>query len=97
MAVAAYLVYKTPKTLERRKATTIYWVQLFVNCMWPIVFFHFELYWLAVAIIIQLDIIDLLTLLRFYKINKTAGYLMIPYLLWILFATYLNIGIAMLN
>jgi len=97
MSIAAYIIYQTPQTLERKEATTIYWIQLFVNFLWPIVFFRFEWYWIAVGIIILLDILVLITTLRFYKINKAAGYLMIPYLLWILFATYLNIGIAVLN
>jgi len=97
MSIAAYIIYQTPQTLERKEATTIYWIQLFVNFLWPIVFFRFEWYWIAVGIIILLDILVLITTLRFYKINKAAGYLMIPYLLWILFATYLNFGIAVLN
>jgi len=97
MSIAAYIIYQTPQTLERKEATTFYWIQLFVNFLWPIVFFRFEWYWIAVGIIILLDILVLITTLRFYKINKAAGYLMIPYLLWILFATYLNFGIAVLN
>ena len=97
MSIAAYIIYQTPQTLERKKATTIYWIQLFVNFLWPIVFFRFEWYWIAAGVIILLDILVSITTLRFYKINKAAGYLMIPYLLWILFATYLNFGIAVLN
>jgi len=97
MSIAAYIIYQTPQTLERKKATTFYWIQLFVNFLWPIVFFRFEWYWIAVVIIILLDIFVSITTLWFYKINKSAGYLMIPYLIWILFATYLNIGIAVLN
>ena len=97
MSIAAYIIYQTPQTLERKEATTFYWIQLFVNFLWPIVFFRFEWYWIAVGVIILLDILVSITTLRFYKINKAAGYLMIPYLLWILFATYLNIGIAVLN
>jgi len=97
MSIAAYIIYQTPQILERKEATTFYWIQLFVNFLWPIVFFRFEWYWIAVGVIILLDILVSITTLRFYKINKAAGYLMIPYLLWILFATYLNIGIAVLN
>lgn len=97
MGIAAYIIYQTPQTPERKKATTLYWVQLFVNFLWPIVFFHFQWYWISVIVIILLDVLVLITTIRFYKIEKVAGYLMIPYLLWILFATYLNIGIAVLN
>ena len=97
MGIAAYLVYQTPQTLQRRKAVTLYWVQLFVNFLWPIVFFRLEWYWLSVAVILVLDVLVFVTAVWFYQIRKAAGILMIPYLLWILFATYLNIGIALLN
>lgn len=97
MGIAAYLIYQTPRTPGRKKATTLYWVQLFVNFLWPVVFFGFELYWISVAVIILLDVLVLITTITFYKIKKAAGCLMIPYLFWILFATYLNIGIALLN
>ena len=97
MGIAAYLIYQAPQTPECKKATAFYWIQLFVNFLWPIVFFRFEWYWIAVVIIILLDILVSITARLFYKINKAAGYLMIPYLIWILFATCLNIGIAILN
>ncbi len=97
MGIAAYIIYQMPKTPERKKATTLYWVQLFVNFLWPIVFFRFEWYWISVAVILLLDALVLITTILFYNIKKPAGYLMIPYLIWILFATYLNIAIAVLN
>ncbi len=97
MGVAAYCVYRAPASYARKRALMLYWLQLFVNFLWPIVFFRFELLWVAAAIILLLDALVALTALRFYQIKPLAGYLMIPYLLWILFATYLNIGIAILN
>lgn len=97
MGIAVYIIYQSPETLDRKKATTLYWVQLFVNFLWPIVFFGFEWYWISVAVILLLDVLVLITTIWFYKIKKVAGYLMVPYLLWIIFATYLNIGIAVLN
>ncbi len=97
MGIAAYIIYQTPQTPERKKAITLYWVQLFVNFLWPIIFFRFEWYWISVVVILLLDVLVLITTIWFYKINKVGGYLMIPYLLWIFFATYLNIGIALLN
>lgn len=97
MGIAAYIIYQTPQTTDREKAINLYWVQLFVNFLWPIVFFRFEWYWIAVLVILLLDVLVIITTIWFYRLNKVAGYLMIPYLLWILFATYLNIGIAVLN
>ncbi|MEA4964633.1 MAG: TspO/MBR family protein [Oscillospiraceae bacterium] len=97
MGIAVYLIYQSPQTPERKEAIAFYWLQLFVNFLWPIVFFRFEWYWLSVAIILILDLFVFITTAWFYKIEKAAGYLMIPYLIWILFATYLNIAIAVLN
>lgn len=97
MGIAAYIIYQTPETPERKEAITLYWVQLFVNFLWPIVFFRFQWYWASVVVILLLDVLVLITTIRFYNIKKVAGYLMVPYLLWILFATYLNVGISVLN
>ena len=97
MGIAAYIIYKTPQTPERKKVTALYWMQLFVNFLWPIIFFRFEWYWISVLVILLLDVLVSMTAMRFYKLKKVAGYLMIPYLLWLLFATYLNIGVAILN
>ncbi len=97
MGIAAYLIYQVPLSQERRQAITLYWVQMFVNFLWPIAFFRFERYGLSVAVILILVVLVAMTTLRFWKLNKTAGYLMLPYLFWLLFATYLNIGVAVLN
>lgn len=97
MGIAAYMIYRSPETLDRKKAITLYWVQLFVNFLWPIVFFRLGWYWISVLVILILDVLVFMTTIKFYKINIAAGYLLIPYLLWIIFATYLNIGIAILN
>lgn len=97
MGIAVYLIYQTPKTKQRDVATTLFWLQLAVNFVWPVVFFRFELHWLAVVVILLLDALVLLTTIAFFRIKKWAGLLLLPYLAWILFATYLNIGIALLN
>jgi tryptophan-rich sensory protein len=88
------VLYQAPLSQERRQAITFYGVQLFVNFLLPIVFCRFERYWLSVAVILILVVLVAMTTLRFWKLNKTAGYLMLPYLLWLLFATYLNIGVG---
>jgi len=97
MGIAACLIYQTPKTKQRDVATALFWVQLAINFVWPIVFFRLEWYWMAVAVIVLLDTLVLLTTIAFFRIKKGAGYLLLPYLIWILFATYLNIMIALLN
>ncbi len=97
MGIAAYIMYQAPQTPLRQRSVLLYWIQLFVNFLWPIIFFRFNLYWLAVAVVIILDILVAITTVGFFKTKKTAGYLLLPYLIWILFATYLNIGVAILN
>jgi len=97
IGMAAYLIYQKPQTAESKIAIRLYWAQLLVNFLWPIVFFRFEWYDLAVGVIILLDVLVAVAVIRFYNVKKIAGYLMVPYLLWILFATYLNIGVALLN
>ena len=98
MGIASYIVYEEAgRTAKGKQALAFYGAQLFFNFLWPIVFFRAEAYWLAVVVIIILLVLVVITMLIFRKINKTAFYLMIPYLLWLLFATYLNIGVAVLN
>lgn len=97
IGVAAYIVYESEKTEQRKKAIWLYWLQLFVNFVWPIVFFRFLMFRVALLVIVILDILVVITTREFYKINKVAGKLMIPYLLWLMFASYLNLGIALLN
>ncbi len=98
MGLAAFLVYKSDAEIKVKiKALTFYFLQLVFNFLWPIVFFGFNLTWGGVLVICILDILVIITTYLFYQINKVAGNLMVPYLLWILFATYLNIGIALLN
>lgn len=97
IGVAAYIVYESEKNEERKKAIWLYWLQLFVNFIWPIVFFRFLMFKQALFIIVVLDFLVVITTKAFYNVNKYAGKLMIPYMLWLMFATYLNLGVALLN
>ncbi|MBE6850498.1 MAG: tryptophan-rich sensory protein [Ruminococcus sp.] len=98
MGFSAYLVYVSEKNDDTRKSSLIlYFVQLFVNFMWSIVFFRWKLINAAVAVIILLALLILIMIIRFRKSNPLAGYINIPYLIWVFFAAYLNIGFAVLN
>lgn len=88
------LVYKGQ---TNKKISKIYWTQLIVNLIWPILFFVFKARLFSSIWIIILLILVINMILKFYKVNKIAGYSQIPYLLWIIFATYLNIGVYILN
>lgn len=98
MGIAAGLIWlNNGDMLARRNALNLYAIQLFVNFTWSIIFFRFMAFGAGVAVVLLLDVLVLLTLLRFWKISRPAGILLIPYLLWLLYATYLSIGIAVLN
>ncbi len=76
---------------------SIYYAQLFVNALWPIFFFVFKWRLFAFLWIILLAILVFTMIRKFYQKNKVSGLLQIPYLIWTLFATYLNLGIYFLN
>ncbi len=85
------------KSLIDSNINFIYYFQLFVNALWPIFFFTLKWRLFASIWIILLAILVSIMIVIFYKKTKVAGLLQIPYLLWTLFATYLNISIYLLN
>ncbi len=97
MGISIFLILQTPKTPFRKKAVTIFCAQLFLNFCWSFLFFKFQLLGIAFIeiIFIWLSIITMIYI--FQKINKTAAYLQIPYLLWVSFASVLNASIWWLN
>lgn len=98
MGAAAYLIHTAdapPK--ERNEALQLFNWQLLVNLLWPVFFFRCELFWAAIVVIVILDVLVFLMIRVFRKLDKIAAMLLVPYLIWILFATYLNMGIALLN
>jgi benzodiazapine receptor len=93
MGVAAYRIYLSGAA-ERQQALKLYGIQLLVNACWSVIFFRFHAYLLAFAWLLLLWYLVWLTAKEFYTIDKTAGKLMIPYLIWLTFAGYLNLAIA---
>lgn len=80
-----------------RPALLLYGVQLAVNVLWPLLFFRLEWFLFALFWLILLWVLVLLTLRRFSRLNEGAGDTLVPYLLWVTFAGYLNFGIFVLN
>ena len=98
MGVASYLVFTSGQDSDEIKlAFKVYALQLIFNFFWTILFFNFELYFFAFFWILALLALIILTTFLFYKVSKPAVYLMLPYILWVTFAAYLNLGVAMLN
>lgn len=85
------------KSLVDSKINSIYYLQLFFNVFWPIAFFLLKWRLFAFVWIIILAILIIIMIARFYEKNKPAAWLQVPYLLWTLFATYLNFGVYLLN
>ncbi len=96
MGISAYLVFEeNPRILST--GLIVYAIQLAVNFVWPLFFFNMQMYLTAFFIIIALWLLIIVMIKQFYKVNKTAGLLQIPYLLWVTFAAYLNFGVYLLN
>ena len=85
------------KHLNDSNVKLIYYVQLIVNLLWPIAFFVLKWRLFAFIWILILDALVVLMIFTFYKRNKTAALLQLPYLAWVLFASYLNLGVYILN
>lgn len=98
MGIASYLVLVSGKPqMEINRALVIYGIQLIFNFFWSIFFFNFSLYLFSFIWLVLLWMLILTTTVLFYRISKSAGYLMIPYILWVTFAGYLNFQIYLLN
>ena len=96
MLVALLLYLFKPS--QNKKSGYIYFIaQLILNLLWTPAFFYLQNIVLALIVIILLDIFVILTIKSFYKVSKISALILIPYLVWILFATYLNIGYFVLN
>ena len=81
----------------QKETKQLYYSQLLFNYLWTFIFFVFRLRLLSVLWIIILDVLVIVMTYQFYKQNKLSGILLIPYILWLIFATYLNISIYFLN
>jgi translocator protein len=96
MGLACYFIW-TSDNEARKNALKIYAVQLFFNFLWSFLFFYFKNPTLALVDIVLMVITISITIISFSKISKKAAWLLIPYLLWVLFATALNFEIWRLN
>ncbi len=95
MGIASYLVLTSGK--PNRAALTVYAIQLVFNFFWSIIFFNFEAYLFSFVWLVILWVLILITMILFFRISESAGYLLLPYLLWVTFAGYLNLYIYILN
>ena len=104
MGIASYLIYNLDENkliglqvVSKNKTLIIYVIQLIFNFFWSIIFFKFSMYKFAFVWLVILWALVFAFIKNALKLNKVAAYLMVPYLLWMTFAGYLNIMIAILN
>lgn len=98
MGIASYLVYRSgAPASDKKRALLLYAAQLVFNFIWPILFFRMENYLAAFIWLVLLWILILATTVSFARISKPAAWLMVPYLLWVTFAGYLNLSVYLLN
>ena len=97
MGIGAARIYLQPASETRSRALFLYAVQLAFNFLWSIVFFNFRLYLFSFIWLILLWMLILAMTLTFRKLDVPASRMQIPYLLWVLFAGYLNLGVWVLN
>lgn len=93
MGISYYLI----KDKDNKKSKVLYWTQLIINLIWPIIFFKLQWFLVSFIWIILLDVYVLLMIISFYKDNKKAAYINIPYMLWLIFATILCFQTYLLN
>lgn len=96
MGISSYLIHRSNHK-NKETALIIYYFQLLINFSWPIFFFNYQNFLLALAILFILNILVIILIKVTYSINHLASYLLIPYLIWILFALYLNFWIFIHN
>ena len=99
MGVSAAMIYtrKDEDPSGVRDSLVVYAISLLFNFFWSIIFFNMQAYLFAFIWLLALWILIILTIVSYKKISPLAAYLQIPYLLWVTFAAYLNLGVYVLN
>ena len=97
MGIGAALIWQEEPSKERSRGLNLFVAQLIVNFFWSLIFFNARGFGFAAVWLILLWALVLLMILEFRKVRPLAAWLQVPYLFWLTFAAYLNIGVALLN
>jgi benzodiazapine receptor len=97
MGISLYMIWNSAATDHRKKALFIFGLQLFLNFCWSILFFYLHMVFGSVINILVLWICIIWMIIAFKKIKPVAGYLQLPYLAWVSFASVLDISIFIIN
>lgn len=96
MGISIYRIVITNNS-EVDNLKTLYYVQLIINALWTPIFFGLNAYLLAFIWLIGLLVLVIYLTIKFNNIDKISSYLFIPYIIWLIFAGYLNLGVYLLN
>lgn len=96
MGISSYIIAAS-NSPDKKKALSVYWLQLLFNFFWSVFFFRFSLYLFSFVWLLAMIALIIIMIYRFYKISPIAAYLQIPYLIWCIFAAYLNFMVYQLN
>lgn len=97
MGIALFLVWQRTDKTRGVRAFGAFGLQLLLNMIWSVVFFGLHMPWLGFIVILSLIAAIVWTMIEFKKHSGVATWLLVPYLAWVCFATYLTIGVAVLN
>lgn len=96
MGISSYIILESSSN-EKEKALKLYGFQLVVVFIWPIIFFTLQWYVVALLVLVVLWALVFSLVTSFSQISKLAGWLLLPYFIWVTYATYLNYQIIQLN
>ena len=97
MGIGAAKIWLSADSVAKNRGLNLYVAQLIVNFFWSLIFFNAQAFGFAFAWLLLLWVLVLLMILQFYRVDKKAALLQIPYLLWLTFAAYLNLGVWIMN
>lgn len=96
MGISTYIIYES-NSKEKSKSLIIYGIQLILNASWTFFFFNLNWFFFSFILVIIILILVIIMIYKFYNINKTAAYLQLPYVLWLIFAAILSYNVYLLN
>lgn len=97
MGISLFIMWSASVKRSRATAWMAFFAQLVLNTLWSLVFFGAHQPWLGVGVIVLLLVAIGWTMREFWRFNRAATYILIPYLVWVSFATCLNVAVALLN
>jgi tryptophan-rich sensory protein len=97
MGISGARIWMLPDSDQRSRALRTFWFQLVLNFLWTLVFFNAQAYGIASFWILALSTAVAWMIFRFWKLDRLAGILQVPYLIWLILATYLTFGVWYLN